>query len=282
MSIRQVRSDNAGMAADTLTDIVAHPRLFAVPTFTDNYVWGLRAVGSRDCLVVDPGDAGPVAAALERTGLRLTAILVTHHHGDHTGGIRVLKTPGVTVYGPRHEIIPLADHACGDGDRIALPGLGEFRVIDVPGHTAGHIAYAGMLDERPLLFCGDTLFSAGCGRLFEGTAEEMHASLRTLAALPPDTLVCCTHEYTLGNLRFAAAVEPGNADIAACSHWARAQRDAGLPTLPGDLARELRVNPFLRTGVTEVRSAAARHAGQAPDSDAAVFAALRRWKDTFH
>lgn len=278
----------AAMKTDTLTAIVEHPRLHPVPVFNDNYVWALRADDGRRCLLVDPGDAAPVAAWLAREQLELTAILVTHHHADHIGGIVALKRPGVRVYGPRHETIPALDQALGDGDRLRLDGFaGEFRVLDVPGHTAGHIAFLGRLDEtggepaRPLLFCGDTLFSGGCGRLFEGTAAELHDSLQRLAALPDDTLVCCTHEYTLGNLRFAAAVEPGNADVAACAAWARRQRDAGQPTLPGDLARERRINPFLRVDRATVRESVTRHDGPVHDAPIDVFTALRRWKDVF-
>jgi len=270
------------MHTDTLTAVIDHPRLQPVPAFADNYIWTLRAADGRRCLVVDPGDATPVLAWLERERLELAAILVTHHHVDHVGGIRALKQPGVPVYGPRHETIPGLDHPLGDGDQVQIDGFDTgFRVLDVPGHTTGHIAFLGQLDARPLLFCGDTLFSGGCGRLFEGTAEELHASLQRLAALPDNTLVCCTHEYTLGNLRFAAAVEPGNGDIATCAAWARRQRDAGRPTLPGDLARERRINPFLRVERASVQESVTRHDGQAPDSVVATFAALRRWKDAF-
>lgn len=273
------------MTAATLTAVIEQPRLHPVPAFADNYIWVLRAAQGSGCLVVDPGDAAPVAAWLAAQRLALTAILVTHHHGDHTGGIAALKTPGVTVYGPRHETIAGVDQALGDGDQLDLPGFGRFDILELPGHTAGHIAFLGRLDARPLLFCGDTLFSAGCGRLFEGTAAQLHRSLQRLAALPEATLVCCTHEYTLGNLRFAAAVEPDNDAIVRCLHWATGQRQASTPTLPGDLARELAVNPFLRLGKAPVQAAIrarVRAAGSAaPQSEVELFAALRRWKDDF-
>ncbi len=270
------------MSVDTLLETRLPARLAMIPAFTDNYIWAIRSPDGRAALVVDPGDAGAVRRWLAESGCRLCAVLVTHHHFDHTGGLAELRGDGITVFGPRHEHIAGIDRPVGDGDRVELPALGlSLRVIDVPGHTAGHIAFAGDMDGQPLLFCGDTLFSAGCGRLFEGSPEEMHASLARLAALPADSLVCCAHEYTLGNLRFAAAVEPGNDDIARCTAWARARREAGLPTLPGTLARELRVNPFLRTGCAEVRAAVAAHAGAPLDDGAATFAALRRWKDGF-
>ncbi|MFZ5723027.1 MAG: hydroxyacylglutathione hydrolase [Pseudomonadota bacterium] len=270
------------MPIDTLTAIVEHPRLFAVPVFADNYVWVLRSGDGTHCLLVDPGDAAPVTARLTAEGLTPDAILVTHHHADHTGGLAALRQGGIPVYGPRHEPIAGVDHPADDGDRIDLPGYdGGFRVLAVPGHTAGHIAFVGSLDDRTLLFCGDTLFSGGCGRLFEGTAGQMYESLARLAALPDDTLVCCTHEYTEANLRFAAAVEPENADLAACRAWARQQRAAGRPTLPGDLARERRINPFLRTAEPAVRNAVALRESSPPATASDTFAILRRWKDGF-
>lgn len=270
------------MSVDTLANALTHPRLTAIPAFADNVIWAVTDAARRHCLLVDPGDAGPVRDWLTREGLALAAILVTHHHGDHTGGIAALRGPGVAVYGPRAEPIAGVDHPVGEGSTVDVPSLAlQFTVLDVPGHTAGHVAYHGVVDGTPLLFCGDTLFSAGCGRLFEGSAAQLHDSLSRLAALPPDTLVCCAHEYTLGNLRFAAAVEPDNPDVARMTAWATARRARGLPTLPGDLARERRVNPFLRTGEPAVAAAIARHAGQVPESDAAAFGVLRRWKDGF-
>ena len=254
-------------------------KLVALPAFTDNYIWMLHD-GQR-AVVVDPGDAAPVQAALDAQGLELAAILVTHHHPDHVGGVDALR-PRLkgAVYGPAKEAIPAPFVPLAGGALVEVLGL-SFEVFDVPGHTAGHIAYVQRGVERDaLLFCGDTLFSAGCGRLFEGTPAQMAASLAALAALPGDTRVCCTHEYTLSNLRFAAAVEPANADIAAHTAACRARREAGTPTLPSTIAQELRINPFLRCGVPAV-VAAARAEGAANDDAVAVLAALREWKNRF-
>ena len=189
--------------------------IIPIPAFTDNYIWLLR--DGRGAVVVDPGDAAPVLAYLAAHDLALTAILATHHHGDHVGGVTaLLERFPVPVFGPARERIPGRTNAVADGDRIVVPGLpGTLAVLDIPGHTAGHVAYFGEIDGVPVLFCGDTLFAAGCGRLFEGTPAQMWASLSALAALPPATRVYCGHEYTLANLRFAQAVEPHNPDVAA-------------------------------------------------------------------
>jgi hydroxyacylglutathione hydrolase len=256
--------------------------LVALPAFSDNYVWMLHD-GHR-ALVVDPGDAAPVHAALDAQGLALAGILVTHHHPDHVGGIDALRgrLQG-PVFGPAREAIPAPVTSVHGGSEVSLLGL-DFTVIDVPGHTAGHVAYwwrgEAARGEAPLLFCGDTLFSAGCGRLFEGTPAQMHASLSALAALPDDTRVCCAHEYTESNLRFAAAVEPGNAEVAA--HMARCQslRAAGQPTLPSTIARERAINPFMRCAQASV-IAAAHAQGAAHDSGPEVLGALREWKNRF-
>lgn len=254
-------------------------QLHALPAFTDNYIWMLD--DGRSAVVVDPGDAAPVQAALDAQGLRLAGILVTHHHADHTGGIDALRARlDGPVYGPAREAIPSPFLPLIEGARIDVLGT-PFRVIEVPGHTAGHIAYVqddGCAD--PLLFCGDTLFSAGCGRLFEGTPAQMAASLAKLDALPAATRVCCTHEYTLSNLRFAAAVEPDNAEVAAHAGRCEALRREGRSTLPSTLATERRINPFLRCGEPAVAHAARRE-GAASDEPVAVFAALRDWKNRF-
>jgi len=253
--------------------------IIALPAFADNYIWLMHDGGS--ALVVDPGDAQPVLEALQRDSLQLAAILVTHHHPDHTGGVQALReSTGATVYGPSRERIPEPFIPLKDSDRIAALGI-DWTVIDVPGHTAGHIAfYAGDIDGTPLLFCGDTLFSGGCGRLFEGTPAQMLSSLDTLAALPGATRVCCTHEYTLANLRFARAVEPDNEALVAYDIQCRALRERKLPTLPSSLSLELQINPFLRS-----RESTVIHAVQAwqssADNDVAVFAALRQWKNEF-
>jgi hydroxyacylglutathione hydrolase len=253
--------------------------LAALPAFSDNYIWmfhdGVRAA------VVDPGDAAPVHAALDQLGLALAAILVTHHHADHVGGVDALRgrLQG-PVYGPARENIPSPFLPLSEGQHIDVLGL-RFQVLDVPGHTAGHIAYAQTdVAQAPLLFCGDTLFSGGCGRLFEGTPAQMSASLAKFAALPADTQVCCTHEYTLSNLRFALAVEPGNADLAAYNARCVALRAAGTPTLPSTMGLELQINPFLRCGVPEVVAAARTQDATALDS-VSVLAALRTWKNNY-
>jgi hydroxyacylglutathione hydrolase len=255
--------------------------IIPIPAFSDNYIWLLRE-GTR-AVVVDPGDAAPVRAYLEREGLRLAAILVTHHHGDHVGGVAALASADdVPVMGPAREAIPGRTQALADGSEVPLPGFSAaLRVLDVPGHTAGHIAYAGDVDRLPVAFVGDTLFAAGCGRLFEGSAGEMAASLARLAALPPATRIYCAHEYTLSNLRFARVVEPGNAALAERELREQARRDRGLPTVPSILADELATNPFLRTGCPDVVASAARHAGTALNDPVAVFAALRAWKNVF-
>lgn len=253
--------------------------LIALPAFADNYIWMLHE-GHR-AIVVDPGEAGPVLRALDAHALELAGILVTHHHGDHVGGLEALR-PRLRgpVFGPRQERIPEPYEAVEGGERVSLLGL-EFEVIDVPGHTAGHIAYfAQVAGQPPVLFCGDTLFSAGCGRLFEGTAAQMHGSLSRLAALPGDTRVCCAHEYTLSNLRFAQAVEPGNEELSL--HTARCEklRAAGKPTLPSSIAIERQINPFLRCAQQEVIAAARRH-GAPGEGAVEVLAALRQWKNEF-
>ncbi|MEK8050399.1 hydroxyacylglutathione hydrolase [Ideonella sp. DXS22W] len=254
--------------------------LVALPAFSDNYVWMLHD-GHR-ALVVDPGDATPVQAALDAQGLALAGILVTHHHPDHVGGVDALRgrLQG-PVFGPARETIPAPYLPVQAGSAVQLLGL-DFTVIDVPGHTAGHVAYwwAGDATQAPVLFCGDTLFSAGCGRLFEGTPAQMHASLAALAALPDATRVCCAHEYTGSNLQFAAAVEPHNAEVAAHITRCQALRAGGQPTLPSTIALERAINPFMRCAQPSV-IAAARAQGAANDSGSEVLGALREWKNRF-
>ncbi|MDU9030074.1 hydroxyacylglutathione hydrolase [Pseudomonas mediterranea] len=253
-------------------------QISALPAFTDNYIWLLQDHSSRRCAVVDPGDAAPVQAWLEaHPGWVLSDILITHHHHDHVGGVQALKNAtNATVHGPASENIPARDVALKDSEQIEVLGL-DFAVYAVPGHTLGHIAYY----HHGLLFCGDTLFAAGCGRLFEGTPEQMHHSLDRLAALPDDTLIYCTHEYTLGNLKFAAAVEPDNPDIAARLEKVGRQRSEGVITLPSTLALEKLTNPFLRTTETSVKQKADERNGQRNGTPSEVFAALRAWKDKF-
>ncbi|MGE5159929.1 MAG: hydroxyacylglutathione hydrolase [Betaproteobacteria bacterium] len=249
-----------------------------LPAFNDNYLW-LLARG-QEAAVVDPGDAAPVQRALDRHDLRLTAILVTHHHGDHVGGVLDLKArTGAKVFGPAGEDIEGVDVRLRGGKRVEVLGAG-FQVIDVPGHTAGHIAYFAADQSPPLLICGDTLFACGCGRLFEGTARQMLASLDALAALPPSTLVYCAHEYTLSNIRFALEFEPGNAALRERAARDDATRRRGEPTVPSTIGLELATNPFLRCDAPEVRAAVALGTADAVDRTA-IFALLRKLKDNF-
>jgi hydroxyacylglutathione hydrolase len=288
-------------------------KLIPIPAFADNYIWMLH--DGKRALVVDPGDAGPVSRFLEDHDLQLESILVTHHHADHTGGVDALRdATGAKVYGPATERIPSPYLALKENDVLNVMSL-DFQVLDVPGHTAGHIAFysspalfsawpfdaarddmpeqgaaldqtstssgaSPQMNPRPLLFCGDTLFSGGSGRLFEGTAAQMLNSLDKLAGLPGNTCVCCAHEYTLGNLRFALAVEPNNAELMAYHAQCVKLRQRDQPTLPTSIARELLINPFLRTRQATV-STAARYFDAAAHDDISVFAAIRQWKNQF-
>ena len=251
-----------------------------IRAFRDNYIWMIRSARApRAVAVVDPGDAAPVMAALAADDLRLEAILATHHHADHVGGVaELVAATGARAFGPARERVPTAVERMAGGATASVESMAlEFGVIDVPGHTAGHIAYAG----HGAVFCGDTLFSAGCGRLFEGTAAEMLASLDALAALPEETRVYCGHEYTEANLRFAMAVEPRNSAIMDYVKRAAALRAAGSPTLPSTIGLEKRVNPFLRSRHEDVKSAAEHRAGRPLPTVVAVFAEIRSWKDGF-
>ncbi|HVE49165.1 MAG TPA: hydroxyacylglutathione hydrolase [Casimicrobiaceae bacterium] len=255
--------------------------IIPVGAFTDNYVWILRR--GAQAVAVDPGDAAPVAAYLERENLTLTAIIATHHHNDHVGGIPALvgrwQCP---VYGPARESIPNITTPLREGDHVTIDALSiELRVIDIPGHTAGHVALTGDVGGTPALFCGDTLFAAGCGRLFEGTPEQMWSSLSKLAALAPGTRVYCGHEYTLANLAFATAVEPTSGALRERNGRERAKRERGEPTLPSTIGDERATNPFLRVREPEVRASAQAQSALPLVGDVAVFAALREWKNRF-
>ena len=254
-------------------------KLIALPAFSDNYIWMLH--DGRHAVVVDPGESAPVINALDSHKLQLAAILVTHHHADHVGGVDELRSRlQGPVYGPRRERIPQPYVALDDGDTLDVLGL-RFKVIDVPGHTSGHIAFfTEDGGAEPMLFCGDTLFSGGCGRLFEGTPAQMHHSLSRLASLPGPTRVCCGHEYTLSNLRFALAVEPKNHDLADYNVWCEAQRAINEPTLPSSIATERLVNPFLRCAEPGV-ALVAQTRGATSTDPVAVLAALRQWKNEF-
>ncbi len=247
-------------------------KITPIPIFDDNYIWLLQQ--GTDAVAVDPGTAGPLLDYLKAQGLNLIAILATHHHADHVGGLPALAaaTP-CPVYGPGS--IAGVTNPVTDGDTIRLLDH-DFRIIGLPGHTLDHIGYVGAGG----VFCGDTLFAAGCGRLFEGTPAQMFRSLSTLAALPQDTQVYCTHEYTLSNLRFARVVEPDSAPLAARILNDTAKREIGQPTLPSSIGLELATNPFLRATEPAV-IAAAQSKAPAAHQPVDVFAALRRWKDEF-
>ncbi|MDY7579615.1 hydroxyacylglutathione hydrolase [Herbaspirillum sp. RTI4] len=251
----------------------------AVPAFSDNYLWLIH--NGSDAVIVDPGDAEPVLAALKQRSLTLRAILLTHHHADHVGGVpALLQHTSVPVFGPRGEAIPTITVPLSDGDRVEppLPGL-HLSVIDVPGHTSGHIAYVAA--EQGWLFCGDTLFGGGCGRLFEGTPAQMLSSLQKLAALPETTQVFCAHEYTLSNLRFAQQADPDNPALAARIVREQAKRDNGQATIPSTIGLEKSTNPFLRSDDPAIRQSLT-NTGRLQGNDAvAAFSALRGWKDTF-
>jgi hydroxyacylglutathione hydrolase len=253
--------------------------LIPIPAFTDNYLWLLH--DGRHALVVDPGDAAPVLRLLAEHHLQLTTILVTHHHADHIGGVDELRNAtDAKVYGPALEKIPKPYIPLRESDTAEALGL-SFEVIDVPGHTSGHIAfYTPNVNGKPLLFCGDTLFSGGCGRLFEGTPGQMLTSLDKLAALPGNTVVCCTHEYTLSNLRFAMAVDPANTELANYQARCTMLREQHQPTLPTSIAQELLINPFLRTRQPAL-VAAAHQIDATADGEVTVFAAIRQWKNNF-
>jgi hydroxyacylglutathione hydrolase len=248
-----------------------------LPAFKDNYIWTLRQ--GKNAAVVDPGEADPVKTYLAREGLTLVAILATHHHPDHVGGIaELVAMTKVPVFGPKGEPIPALTHPVGQGDKAEIPALGAiFSVLDIPGHTRAHVAYYG-LDS---LFCGDTLFACGCGRVFEGTPAQMLASLSKLAALPDETKVYCGHEYTLANIKFARAVDPGNAALAAREERAKALRAAGRPTLPSTLGEERTTNPFLRCAEPVVVESANKYLGSRIGDPVSVFAAIREWKNRF-
>ena len=251
-------------------------RLLPLPALSDNYIWTLAGAGEGS-IVVDPGESAPVLAALG-SGPPPAAILLTHHHPDHVGGTGGLlaRWPGLPVFAPADDRIQWPCTRVGDGDRVEIAGW-AFKVLAVPGHTVSHIAFFG----HGVLCCGDTLFSLGCGRLFEGTPAQMLASLERLAALPATTQVCCGHEYTLANAAFARVVDPDNPALRRRTEDATAMRQSGLPTLPSTLADEIAANPFLRVDADAIRASVAAHLGREPDDRIETFAELRRWKDGF-
>ncbi len=256
--------------------ISIHP----IPAFDDNYIWLLCNKKQKTATVVDPGDASPVIDYLKKHNLTLTTILITHHHYDHTNGVQTLTNtfPNIPIYGP--ESIACVNHPANEQGSLSLPHLSKrpIRVIETPGHTLDHIAY--LIDDA--LFCGDTLFAAGCGRVFEGTAQQMHNSLQKLFCLPPETKVYCAHEYTQANLQFAQAVEPDNIDIYEKIQMVRSARQNNQPTLPSNIEQELATNPFLRCHCDSVIKAAEQHHQQPCDKDpVTIFAIIRQWKDNF-
>ena len=256
------------------------PAVRPVRAFSDNYIWLIEPPRAKSAVVaVDPGDAAPVIAELQRSGSSLAAILLTHHHPDHVGGVpELLRRWPVPVIGPDDARIAHRTRTAHDGAPCELPDLGlSFEILQVPGHTLSHIAFWG----HGLLFCGDTLFSAGCGRMFEGTPTQMNASLNRLADLPPDTRMYCGHEYTAANLRFALTVDPANGAARDYQERVDRVRAQDLPSLPSTLGLERQVNPFLRCDEAAVKAAAERHAGRPLACAAEVFAVLRGWKDGF-
>lgn len=253
-----------------------------IPAFHDNYLWLFHRDGDTRSYVVDPGDAAPVEAVLKNRGLSLAGILITHHHHDHTGGIdTLLEKWDVPVYGPAGGSVAQVTQSVGDGDTVMLePGL-EFRVLTVPGHTLDHLAYVNQANDPPLLFCGDTLFAGGCGRLFEGSAEQMHQSLSKLRQLPDNTLVYCAHEYTLSNLAFAVAVDAQNSELQKRITTEQAKRERDQATVPSTMGLEKSTNPFLRCHDPAIKAAAESHSGRQLNSEPEVLAAIRAWKDNF-
>ena len=261
-------------------------KVSAITAFSDNYIWLISSSKTDEISLVDPGDANVCIDYIKKHNLKLSSILITHHHADHVGGVTKLakycqqRDWPLTVYGPAQESIPARDIALSNGNQVELSALEtQFSIIDLPGHTSGHIAYYNQNED--ILFCGDTLFSAGCGRLFEGTPKQMHTSLKKLAALPERTKVYCAHEYTLANLNFALAVEPDNEELIHYYNQVTQLRHKGKASIPSSIAREKHINPFLRSHISQVQQSAREYAKQTNINELDAFTILRRWKDTF-
>ena len=260
----------------------------AIPAFQDNYIWMLSIADDNKVFVIDPGDAAPVLEKIQKNKLELAGILITHHHADHTGGVATLKKSyNIPVYGPAQSPFDGITQPLIDGDSCEVLGH-TLSVKAVPGHTLDHICYyyndsgkAALAETKPQLFCGDTLFLAGCGRLFEGSAEQMMKAMQFFKQLPDDTEVYCTHEYSIANLAFAEAVEPQNKMIQAAIDRCKSLREQNVPTIPTNIRQEKQINPFLRTGAESIQLAANHHTGRTLDSEQEVFAAIRQWKDGF-
>jgi hydroxyacylglutathione hydrolase len=254
-------------------------RLKPLPSLSDNYIWLLINDDNSTAIIIDPGSSEPCESFFAQEGIKPVAILVTHQHWDHVNGIeKLVRDYGLPVYGPSTETIPCLTTALNTNDRFTLPGFDlDFEVIDLSGHTAGHIGYL----TDGMFFCGDTLFSAGCGRLLGGTAAQLHASLQRIKKLPRNLTIYCTHEYTLDNLHFAQAVEPDNEAIQVRLNQAKALREKNQPSLPFTIDQEIRYNPFLRTDKESVMNAVAQHSGQKIENSEDCFRYLRMWKDGF-
>ena len=251
-----------------------------IPAFNDNYIWAISVPGTPEIAVVDPGDAEPVNRYLSANNLQLGTILITHHHHDHTDGVEQLQQQhSAAVFGPANSPFKGIQKPLTDGDTVALLGQ-QLTVKTVPGHTLDHISYL-LNGDQPQIFCGDTLFLAGCGRLFEGTPEQMYSAMEYFNQLPGNTEIYCTHEYSLANLEFAAAVEPGNTDISDAQQACLQRRNLDQPTLPTTIAQEKRINPFLRYSSEEVKQSAEQFSGNSLASECDVFAAVREWKNQF-